>query len=47
MANKFKRIIIEIRNLFNREFINSIGKGMIYGNLVISNGGGVRIESAI
>lgn len=31
----------------SNEFINSMAKGMIVGNVLISNGGGVWIEEAL
>lgn len=39
MINKLKRIL--------REISGGIAKGMIYGNMVLSNGGGVVIEQAL
>lgn len=30
-----------------RKVINEVARGMIYGNIVISNGGGVRVEEAL
>jgi len=39
MINKLKRIL--------RGISGEIAKGMIYGNMVLSNGGGVVIEQAL
>lgn len=30
-----------------QRLINNIAKGMIYGNVLVSNGGGVYIETAL
>ena len=51
MLNQIKRIIIGIREWLNRsdvvEFMNEIGRGMIYANEVNSLGGGVSIGRAL
>ena len=51
MLNRIKRIIIGIREWLNRsdvvEFMNEIGRGMIYANEVNSLGGGVSIGRAL
>lgn len=46
MLNRISKIIIGIREwLTGSEFIREFGKGVIYGNMVICNGGGEYIES--
>lgn len=46
MLTQIKKIIIGIREwLTGSEFIREFGKGVIYGNMVICNGGGEHIGS--
>lgn len=46
MFNRISRIICGLREWLNRsEFIGEFGKGVIYGNMVNSIGGGEYIGS--
>ena len=48
MLIRIKQIIIEIRMWIERnDIIKNIGKGMVYGNMVVCNGGGVSIRGAL
>ncbi len=46
---KLQKFVRNFREMLNRSnsIINSIAKGMIAGNVLISNGGGVRIEKLL
>ena len=46
MLNRISKIIYGIREwLTSSEFIREFGKGVIYGNMLICNGGGEYIGS--
>lgn len=48
MLNRIKQIILEIRAwIVNGNILDNIGKGMVYGNMVNSVGGGVNIRGAL
>ena len=48
MLNRIKQIVIEIRMWIVRSnILDNIGKGMVYGNMVNSVGGGVNIRGAL
>lgn len=48
MLNRIKQIVIEIRAwIVRNNILDNIGKGMVYGNMVICNGGGVNIRGAL
>lgn len=48
MLTRIKQIIIEIRTwIIQSNILNEIGKGMVYGNMVNSVGGGVNIRGAL
>lgn len=48
MLNRIKQIVIEIRmRIVRSNILDNIGKGMVYGNMVNSAGGGVNIRGAL
>lgn len=48
MLTRIKQIIIEIRTwIVRNNILDNIGKGMVYGNMVNSVGGGVSIRGAL
>lgn len=48
MLNHIKQIVIEIRMwIIRSNILDNIGKGMVYGNMVNSVGGGVNIRGAL
>lgn len=45
MIEKFVKGFRRIMRRANGEFMSSLAKGMIYGNAVLANGGGISINA--